>query len=180
MALGATIYKVDLSVSDFRRDYYQTHALRIALHPSETQARMMLRVLAFSLHADERLDFGKGLSSDDEPDLWQRNLNGNIDHWIDLGLPSEKRIRQACGKAESVSIFCYGDRSVNTWWQKIAADLERFDKLSVYRIGDDQLGEIAKLVQRNMQLQCTIEDSELWLGDGKENLHITLNVLKKS
>ncbi|MDC1438529.1 YaeQ family protein, partial [Planktomarina temperata] len=99
MAQKSTIYKAELSVSDMDRHYYETHKLTVAKHPSETYERMMLRLLAFALHASERLEFSKGISTDDEPDLWEKSLNGETDLWIALGLPSEKLLRQSCGKA---------------------------------------------------------------------------------
>ena len=108
MALKATIFKVGLQVADMERGYYGDHALTVARHPSETDERMMLRVLAFALHAGPDLAFGKGLSTDDEPDLWQRDLTGAIALWIDVGQPDEKLLRRACGRAREVVVYAYG------------------------------------------------------------------------
>ena len=99
MALKATIFKADLHIADMARNYYAEHALTVARHPSETDERMMARILAFALNADERLAFGKGLSDADEPDLWQKDLTGAIEHWIEVGQPDEKRLLRACGRA---------------------------------------------------------------------------------
>ena len=99
MALSATICKADLNIVDMDRHYYQQHSLTVAQHPSENDERLMIRLLAFALHADEFLSFTKGLSTDDEPDLWQKSLSGEIELWIELGLPSEKRLKKACGRA---------------------------------------------------------------------------------
>jgi uncharacterized protein YaeQ len=98
MALKATVVKAELQVSDMDRHYYASHNLTLAQHPSETDERLMVRLLAFALNADERLEFGKGLSSDDEPDLWRRDYTGDIELWIDLGQPDESRIRKASGR----------------------------------------------------------------------------------
>src|SRR5437762_3482931 len=124
MALKATIFKVDLSVADIDRGYYADHSLTIARHPSETDERMMVRVLAFALHAGERLEFGRGLSSEDEPDLVQRDLTGAIECWIEVGLPDEREVRKACGRAREVHVLAYG-RGVDLWWQGARQTLDR-------------------------------------------------------
>src|SRR5690242_20631572 len=131
MALNATIYKAELQVSDMDRHYYATHALTLARHPSETEERLMVRLLAFALHADERLEFGKGLSSEDEPDLWRKALSGEIEQWIDLGQPDEQRIRKACGRAREVIVVNYGGRASDVWWEKNAGALARSKNLVV-------------------------------------------------
>ena len=125
MALKATIFKADLQIADMDRSYYADHSLTVARHPSETDERMMVRLLAFALHAGEALAFGKGLSTEDEPDLWLRDLTGVIDLWIDVGLPDEKRIRRACGRAEQVYVYSYGGHGADLWWKQTGADLER-------------------------------------------------------
>ena len=124
MALKATIFKAALQIADMDRGYYADHALTIARHPSETDERMMLRVLAFALHAGPGLEFGKGLSTDDEPDLWQRDLTGRIRLWVDVGLPDEKLVRRGCGRADEVVIYAYG-RGAELWWERSRSALER-------------------------------------------------------
>ena len=105
MALSATIFKIDLNIADMDRNYYADHRLVIARHPSETDERMMVRVLAFACHASDSLQFTRGLSSDeDEPDIWDKDLTGNIETWIDVGQPDPKRVRKACGRARQVFI----------------------------------------------------------------------------
>src|SRR3982751_6296780 len=115
MALKATIFKAELSVADIDRGYYADHALTIARHPSETDERMMVRILAFGLHAHERLAFGKGIGAADEPDLAQVSLDGRMEHWIDVGQPDERRIRKACGQAPHVTIYAFGGRTAEPW-----------------------------------------------------------------
>jgi len=102
MALKSTIFKAELSIADIDRGYYRDHALTIARHPSETDERMMMRILAFALHADDALEFGRGLSADDEPDVWRRDLTGAVEQWIEVGLPDERVVRKACGRARDV------------------------------------------------------------------------------
>jgi uncharacterized protein YaeQ len=108
MALNSTIYKVELQISDMDRHYYATHALTLARHPSETEERLMVRLLAFALYADDRLEFGKGISDEDEPALWRKAYTDEIELWIELGQPDEARIRKACGRSRQVVVINYG------------------------------------------------------------------------
>jgi len=172
MALKATIFKAEIQVSDMDRNYYQDHSLTIARHPSETDERMMVRLLAFALHANETLTFTKGLSTDDEPDLWQKSLSNEIELWIDLGQPDEKRIRKACGRARQVVIYCYDDRSAPVWWQQIRSNLERFSNLIVIKLPASISDSMASMATRNMQLQFTIQDGHIWMSDDTTSLEI--------
>jgi len=171
MALKATIHKANLQVADMDRHYYGDHVLTIARHPSETEERMMVRLLVFALHAHERLAFGKGLSDPDEPDLWRRDLTGVIEEWIDLGQPDEKRVLKACGRAQRVCVYGFAD-SARLWWQMVEDKLSRAKNLDVGRlsvIGDESL---AALAQRNMQLQCNIQDGQIWLSDQNRSVQV--------
>ena len=116
MALKSTIYKAEVSIADMDRHYYADHALTLALHPSETEERMMVRLLAFILNAHERLIFGKGISTDEEPDLWHVDYSGEIRLWVEVGLPDERRIRKACGRADAVAVYLYGALA-DKWWR---------------------------------------------------------------
>lgn len=178
MALKATIFKADLQVSDLDRNYYQRHELTIARHPSETDERMMVRVLAFALHADEALTFTRGLSADEEPDLWRKDLTGEIDLWIEVGLPDERRLRKACGRARKVVVYAYGERAARTWWQTNAPNLERLNNLRVREISDAVSEQLALLARRNMSLNCTIQDQAAWLDDGENTIEVAPLVLK--
>ncbi|MCZ6831581.1 MAG: YaeQ family protein [Gammaproteobacteria bacterium] len=163
MALKSTIFKAELNVADMDRDVYADFSLTIARHPSETDERMMLRVLAFALNASERLEFGRGISTENEPDLWRKSLSGEIELWIELGTPVESRLRKACGRSASVILYSYGGRSVPIWWEKINRDLQRFDNLQIFRIDDESIRQLAEMAAANMQLQCTIQDGEAML-----------------
>jgi uncharacterized protein YaeQ len=173
MALKSTIYKLDLQIADLDRNYYGSHALTIARHPSETDERMMMRVIAFLLHADEALAFGKGLSTEDEPDLLRKDLTGSIAEWIDVGLPDEKRVRRALGRADHVTIIAYGARAADIWWQQNRAAFDRQERLTVYQISPEEAAALTALTTRTMQLQCTVQEGELWLIMGEHNLRIT-------
>lgn len=172
MALKSTIFKAALQIADMDRNYYLDHNLTIARHPSETDQRMMVRLLAFALHADERLQFTKGLCADDEPDLWLKSLTNEIDLWIDLGLPDENRIRKACNKSTQVYLYCYGGRSVSIWWERHADKLKRFKNLRVINLPEDSTTTLATLAQKSMELHCSIQDGQICLGDATNNLMI--------
>lgn len=173
MALTATIFKAHLQISDMDRNYYDEHQLTLARHPSETDVRMMVRLLAFALHADEHLSFTKGLCDDDEPALWQKGLTDDIELWIDVGLPDERRVRKACSRATRVCLYIYGGRNAELWWQNNIDKLRRFTNLSVIEIPEVACNELASLVQRSMQLQCTVQDGESWLNCGDRTISIS-------
>ena len=172
MALKSTIFKAELQIADLDRNYYQNHALTVARHPSETDERMMVRVLAFAMYADSALAFGKGLSAEDEPDLWRKDLTGAIELWIEVGLPDEKRIRRACGRARQVVVLSYGGRVADRWWQQNQAALKRQDNLAVINLSPEDSRALAALAARGMQLQCTLQDGEAWLIVDGENTRI--------
>lgn len=178
MAIKATIFKADLQIADMDRNYYHAHALTIARHPSETDERMMVRVLAFALHAHEALAFGRGLSADDEPDLWQKDLTGAIERWIDVGLPDEKLVRRACGRARQVFIYTYGGRVADIWWEQNGVGLERSSNLAVVNLSVESSRDLAKLAQRNMQLNCTIQDGLVWLADQGRTVQVEMTLRK--
>jgi uncharacterized protein YaeQ len=161
MALNSTTYKAELAISDMDRHYYATHALTIARHPSETEERLMVRLLAFALYADERLQFGKGISSDEEPDLWRKDRTGEILEWIELGQPDEQRIRKACGRARHVIVVNYGGRAADIWWEKNAVALARAKNLTVVDIPVAAVHALAALAERTVRLQCMIQDHQV-------------------
>ena len=167
MAVKATIYKIELQISDMDRHYYASHALTLARHPSETDERLMVRVLAFALHAEDRLEFGKGLSTDEEPDLWLRERNGDIGLWIDLGQPELSRIRKACSRSHQVVVVNYGGRSADLWWGKIEADLRRFRNLTVLDIDAGSVASLGALAERGLRLQCLIQDRHVQMFAGE-------------
>ena len=175
MALSSTIFKVQLDLSDLNRNHYQSYKLTLARHPSENDQRMMLRLIAFALFADEQLAFTKGISTTEEPDLWIKNYSGEIELWIDLGLPDEKRIRQAHSLAKNVVIFAYGDKSLITWRQQLDASIKRFPSLKIFHINDDDLKQLAGLAHKNMQLHCSIQDNEVFVGNDSQSLQIKVN-----
>lgn len=178
MALKSTIFKAELSIADMDRGYYGTHALTLARHPSETDERMMVRLLAFALNAHERLAFGKGLSTDDEPDLWLKDLTGAIELWIEVGLPDEREVRKACGRAYKVIVYPYGGRTAEMWWQANRARLEAQRNLDVVNLAPEFTQALAKLAERSMQFQVTIDGGGVWVSAGDESLEGQPQLLK--
>ncbi len=174
MALSSTIFKAQLDLSDLNRNHYNSYKLTLARHPSENDQRMMLRLLSFALFADEQLTFTKGISTTEEPDLWIKNYSGEITQWIELGQPDERRIRQANSLAKEVIIVSYGDRSLATWQKQIDASIKRFPKLKIFHISDDELKQLATLADKNMQLHCSIQDNDVFIGNNADNLQISV------
>jgi uncharacterized protein YaeQ len=172
MAQRATVYRTDLTVSDLDRGVYAQHALTLARHPSETEERLMVRLLAFALHADEALVFGRGLSTEDEADLWQRDATGTIELWIDVGLPADKDIRKACGRAREVVVLAYGARRVEQWWSDNAAALSRLANLKVFTLTAAETEALQALAARSMALTCTVQDGHVWLASERATAEV--------
>ncbi|MBA3487685.1 MAG: YaeQ family protein [Lysobacter sp.] len=173
MAPKATVVKAELQVSDMDRHYYATHMLTLAQHPSETDERLMVRLLAFALYAQDRLEFGRGLSNEEEPDLWRRDYVGDIELWIDLGQPDETRIKKACGRSQQVVVINYSGRGADIWWDKIASSLTRLKNLTVIDISPEVVESLTTLIQRGMRLNCLIQDGEMQLMSDTINITLT-------
>jgi len=177
MALKATIYKAVIHLSDMDRNFYDTLQLTIAQHPSETDQRMMLRMIAFVLNAHEDLQFGKGVSDDDEATIWQINYSEEIELWIELGQIDEKRIKKASNRSKQMKLYCYG-RSVEIWWKQIGSKLQQIDTLSIEQFSVATAEALTKLINRTMEFQCSIQDGQLWLTAGDDTLLIETTTLK--
>ena len=163
MALKSTIFKVNLGIADMDRPHYGEHQLTLAKHPSETDARLMARLLAFAMYADEHLEFGRGISTDDEPALWLKDYSGVVRLWIEVGLPDVRLVRKASSRADAVVVLAYGGREVDVWWSKNGPTMERLNNLRVLALDRDEMEALSSLAERNMTLQCTIQDGDVWL-----------------
>jgi uncharacterized protein YaeQ len=165
MALRATIYKAELHVADNDRGYYGSHAVTVARHPSETDERLMVRLLAYALHAgdDERLSFTRGLSETDEPALWRLDLTGTIEQWIEVGLPDERRLLKACGRAAEVLVYAYG-RGADVWWAGLRDGIARAGNLRILALPADATRALAELAERNMALSVNVSDRTVWIS----------------
>lgn len=179
MALNATIHKAELHIADNDRHYYGSHSLTVAKHPSETDERLVLRLLAYALHADsdQRLVLTKGLSDTEEPELWQKDLTGAIEHWIELGLPDERRILKACGKAQTVWVYAYG-RPQSAWWRNVAEKIARARNLHVIAISPEASQALAGLAERSMKLHFNVQDGTVFISSARSDLSVTLEVLR--
>lgn len=180
MALKSTIFKAQLQVADIDRGYYADHALTLARHPSETDERMMVRLAALALHAhtlqtlcggDGTLAFGAGLSDPDEPDVWLRDFTGQTRLWIEVGQPDDAAITKACRKAQHVALYAF-HHAAEVWWRGVQNKVARLENLGVWRIPAEQSQTLAGMAQRSMQLQATLQEGSLLLGDGERSLSI--------
>lgn len=177
MAISATIYKAELNIANMDNHQYAAHSLTLAKHPSETEERLMVRLLAFSFFADDALTFGKGLSEEDEPDLIQKDLTGAIALWIDVGLPTEKDIRKACGKSNQVAVFLYGGNVATMWWEQHRKTLQKLNNLTVINLPDTN--DLVQLCARNMEISCNTQDGQLMITSNQGSLEMVPEVLKE-
>jgi uncharacterized protein YaeQ len=180
MALKSTIFKAELSVSDMDRPYYGSHTLTIAQHPSENDARMMVRLLAFACEASESLTFTRGLDEPDEPDLWDKTLTGEIAHWVELGQPDEARLRRASSRADRVTVYTYQSASAREWWKGMAGKASKLRNVTIYNVPSEAVEALAGMAQRAMRLSVTIQDAEIWVSDDDHNVQLTLDVLQRA
>lgn len=179
MALNATVIKVRLQIADMDRGYYQDHALTLAQHPSETDERLMVRLLAFILNASETLAFSKGLSSeDDEPELLEKNLHGDIEHWFAFGTPDEKWLRKASHKAKRVTLYAYGGRALPIWWQQNEGALQRYPNLAVWSLEESEVSALGAMASRSLRLQCNISEGQVWLSNDADSVTVEPACLK--
>lgn len=172
MASNATVFKAELQVTDMDRHYYASHNLTLAQHPSETDERLMVRLLAFALFADGRLTFGRGLSDEDEPALWKRSYSDEIELWIELGQPDESRLRKASGRSREVVVVGYGGNAAEMWWKRNAAALARLRNLTVLELAPADVQAATALLARGMRLTAMIQDGELQLMDTERTVEV--------
>ena len=177
MALKATIFKVQLQLADMDRNVYADPAMTIARHPSESDERMMIRVLALALcwpadTSSGTLELAKDMWEPDEPALWHKSFSDEIMHWVEVGQPDDKRLMKASGRARKVSLFAF-QSSTNVWWNTVANKLTRAQNLTVWQIPTEQSQALATVAKRTMQLQVSIQDGTVWINDGEQTIEIT-------
>jgi len=177
MALKPTIYKVNLSISDMDRNYYNDVQLTIAQHPSENNERMMARLLAYSLNAHDDLAFTRGLSSIDEPELWLKTLDDQILQWIEVGQPEPDRLKKANTIAREVCVYSFG-KSASTWWQLNEEVLEGFKGLKVSQFPYECMLELNELIQRTMDLSVSITENTLYVSSAERTVEVPVTSLK--
>lgn len=177
MAIKATIYKATIQLADMDRQLYAEHSLVIARHPSETDERMLIRVLAFALNVPANTDNGalelaKDMWEPDEPGLWQKDLTGQLQHWIEVGQPDDKRMMKASSRSARVSVYSFG-LSTPVWWKTVATKITRARNLSVWQVPADQSQALGRLAQRSMRLDVTVQDGTVWVTEGQESVEVT-------
>ena len=178
MALKSTIYKATINLSDMDKHLYKELTLTIAQHPSETEERMMVRLLAYLLNAEhEELTFGKGLSTEEDPALWVKTLTDDIALWIDVGLPDKERVKKASHKSDHVKVYVYGTNNADTWWQQNKNELTSFKNVSYLRVPAESTEAMGKLTDRTMNLGCSIQDNTIWLSDDRRTIEVNLEKL---
>ena len=171
MALKPTIYKAQVELADSDRNCFESLSLTIALHPSETLERMATRLLAYCLNAGRGLEFTRGLSTSDEPDLWRHSDSGELELWIEIGQPEESRLRKACGKAGAVKVYAFG-KSADTWWQLNGDAICQLPRLQVWRLGWAEVQALAKLLDRTMQLNVSVVGGVVYVDNGTASLSL--------
>ena len=178
MAIKPTIYKLKISLSDLNRNHYDTLNLTIALHPSETIERMMVRVLAYCINAQEHLSFTKGLSAIDEPDIWLRTLDDQLTLWIDIGEPAVDRIKKASRLAQAVKVYCFNSKS-DVWWQQAKNKINQL-KASIFRFQWIDIQSLATLVQRTMEISVTITGDSAYVATELGECEVSWQVLQEA
>ncbi|MCE2593827.1 YaeQ family protein [Motilimonas cestriensis] len=178
MAIGATIIKARLQLANMDTHLYQDFNLTLAQHPSENEQRLMVRLLAFALNASDELMFTKGLSSDDEPELWAKSMTDEIDLWIELGTPEEKRLKKACSRAKKVVLYTYGGGTADVWWKQNQKQAGKLSKLTVVNLPFDQTQELAAMCQKSMDIQVSIQDGEVLVSSEQGSVAVTPMILQ--
>ncbi len=160
---SSTIYKAFVELSNLNSHTYESFNLTMAKHPSENESRMMYRLVSYLHESNKNLEFTRGLSSTDEPEVWEKGASGEVIHWIEMGEPDEKRIRKVCGKSQKVTIYTYNQNTAHLWFEKIKNKLIGNQKVKIYHIQNQEDFEV--LINRSMKLDCLIEDQSLYLSD---------------
>lgn len=176
MAIKPSVFKVNMQIADMDRHYYNDHLLTIAQHPSETDERMMVRILAFAANANENLSFAEGITDQNQADLWDRDHNEQVKLWISVGLPDEKLIRKAVSRAEQVIIYTYGGRTADMWWSK--QKLSGYEKLRVINLEFDDTQALAAMASRGMKINFTVQEGEILVSTDLNSLNIIPHILK--
>lgn len=175
MAQQATPYKVELNLTDLDRNVYENQRFTVARHPSETEERLAVRLIAYALWYDEHLAFGRGLSDVDEPALWQKSLDDRVLHWIEVGQPDAERITWCSRRTERFSLVAYGNLRV--WQNKVLDGVRSLKNLNVVGVGQEALEELARDLPRSIEWSVMISDGQLYITDERGQHEIPLEWL---
>jgi uncharacterized protein YaeQ len=176
VATKPTIYKLRIALSDLERNYYDTLNLTIALHPSETPERMMARVMAYCINAQEGLSFAKGLSDVDEPDIWIRTMDQQTSLWIDVGEPSHDRIKKASRQAKQVRVYSFNSKS-DVWWDQGKSKFGML-KADIFRLNQSEIEALTKLLSRTMDLSVTITGQSAYVAGDNGEVEVNWEILQ--
>jgi uncharacterized protein YaeQ len=176
MALKPTIYKMQIAISDFNRNFYDSVQLTIALHPSETLERMMTRIVAFCLNAQENINFTKGLSEVEEPDIWVKTLDDLLILWIDVGEPSPERIKKSSRLAPEVKVYSFNSKS-DTWWAQSKSKVESFSNVKFYQFDFKQIQHLATFVKRGMDWSLSISGDTVYIAAETQECELVIEEL---
>ena len=177
MAIKPRVFKVNLQIADMNRNYYADHLLTIAQHPSETNERLITRILAFVLNAHENLVFAEGITDANQADLWVKDYNDSVQLWIDVGLPDEKQVKKAAQKADKLIVYCYNGRATDIWWNKLKAD--NYKNFSAYKFEEEVIQHLAELNLAGAKLNFMVQDDEILLTTGNDSLVLKVVALQK-
>jgi len=178
VALKTTVFKFNIALSDINRNIFDSLNLTVARHPSETDERMLARVLAFCINSEEHLKFCRGLSASDEPDLWLRTLDDRIEQWIDVGEPDAERIRKASRISSAVKVYSFNARTrSDVWWQKTRENIKSIN-ISVYRFDWPDMQAVAQQIQRTMSLSVMISGDSLYISTEQGEFEVHLVTLQ--
>ena len=172
MAQNATLHNVAVSIADMDQHYYADHALTVVQHPSEQYERMMLRVIAFIFHAQQDPSFTRGLSEENEPELWKIELDERVSLWVDIGLPDAKRLQKAAKRCPEVAVYHYQSQGADKWWEQNKRALAVHNNLSVFAINPEAGDLLASLVERRMAISVTVQDGEMLLSVGDQSIPV--------
>ena len=176
MALKPTIYKAQIELADSDRNCFESLSLTLAKHPSETLERMVVRLLAYCLSCTRGLEFTKGISTADEPDLWVHSDNGEIQNWIEVGHPETPRLRKACGRARQVTVYAFA-KSTPTWWRLNSEAINALTHLQVWQLDWAEVQAAANLIERTVQLNASIVGGIIYLDNGSASTSVEPKLL---
>lgn len=176
MAIKPTIYKLRIAISDLNRDYYDSVSLTIALHPSENTERMMARIVAYCLNAQENLSFTKGLSVVEEPDIWVKTLDDQIKLWIDMGEPAPDRVKKSSRLSPQVIVYSFNSKS-DTWWEQSKDKIQQYKNVKFYQFEWSQIQQLAQLTKRNMDWSLSISGDTVYVSAADETCEVVVRKL---
>ncbi|MBX3252008.1 MAG: YaeQ family protein [Myxococcales bacterium] len=163
MALGATMYRVQIELSDVERGVYESLDLRVARHPSENERRMLARVLAYALQYEEGIDFGRGLSTAEDPAVWIKDLRGDVKAWIEVGQPSAERLHRASKLGARTLVYTYGDPSM-LLRELDKAVVHRREEIEVWELPRELLDALERDLERHERWGLTVSEGALYLS----------------